>query len=138
MMSTRTYIAAVAEEPGGFSVFFPDVPGCTSCGSTLEEALAMGKDALEGHLESLRENGDQAAEPAVHELADVIAQFGDLEDGRWLGLFPISVDLQAARGDVDVALPRELIHDVDELGSDVRRFITDATRRELERLRKSA
>ena len=34
------------EDEGGYSVSFPDVEGCFTCGDTLEEALAMAKDAL--------------------------------------------------------------------------------------------
>ena len=34
------------EKEGGYSVSFPDVDGCFTCGDTLEEALAMAKDAL--------------------------------------------------------------------------------------------
>src|SRR3989304_1624512 len=38
-------------EDGGFWVECPALPGCASQGDTVEEALAMIKDAIEGHLE---------------------------------------------------------------------------------------
>lgn len=34
------------EEDGGFSVDFPDLEGCYTCGDTLEDAIAMAEDAL--------------------------------------------------------------------------------------------
>lgn len=34
------------EDEGGFSVRFPDVVGCFTCGDTLQEALKMADDAL--------------------------------------------------------------------------------------------
>ena len=37
---------AVFTEEDGYSVDFPDLDGCFTCGSTLEEALAMANDAL--------------------------------------------------------------------------------------------
>ena len=38
-------------EDGGYWVECPSLPGCASQGDTIEEALAMIKDAIEGHLE---------------------------------------------------------------------------------------
>ncbi len=38
-------------EDGGFWVECPALPGCSSQGDTVEEALAMIKDAIKGHLE---------------------------------------------------------------------------------------
>jgi antitoxin HicB len=45
-------------EEGGYVAFFPALPGCHTQGETLEEVIAMAKDALAGFLESLRENGE--------------------------------------------------------------------------------
>ena len=44
-------------EDGGYWVECPALPGCASQGDTIEEALAMAKDAIEGHLEILEETG---------------------------------------------------------------------------------
>src|SRR3990172_11724948 len=44
-------------EDGGFWVECPSLPGCASQGETVEEALAMIKDAIEGHLEVEAEKG---------------------------------------------------------------------------------
>jgi predicted RNase H-like HicB family nuclease len=38
-------------EDGGFWVECPDIPGCASQGDTLEEALTMIEDAIEGCLQ---------------------------------------------------------------------------------------
>jgi predicted RNase H-like HicB family nuclease len=42
-------------EDGGYWVECPEVPGCVSQGYTVEEALAMIKDAIKGCLEVLSE-----------------------------------------------------------------------------------
>ena len=44
-------------EDGGFWVECPALPGCASQGDTVEEALAMVKDAIEGHLEVEADKG---------------------------------------------------------------------------------
>lgn len=45
-------------EEGGYVAFFPALPGCQTQGETLEEVIAMAKDALGGYLETLRVHGD--------------------------------------------------------------------------------
>ncbi len=44
-------------EDGGYWVECPALRGCSSQGETVEEALAMIKDAIEGHLEVTAERG---------------------------------------------------------------------------------
>lgn len=48
-------------EDGGFWVECPALSGCASQGETVEEALAMIKDAIEGHLEVEAEKKKAAA-----------------------------------------------------------------------------
>ena len=42
-------------EDGGYWVECPALPGCSSQGDTVEEALEMAKDAIDGHLEIMEE-----------------------------------------------------------------------------------
>ncbi|MEX2181748.1 MAG: type II toxin-antitoxin system HicB family antitoxin [Gemmatimonadaceae bacterium] len=42
----------------GYWVHAPDVPGCVSFGASREEALANMREALEGHLGLMLEQGD--------------------------------------------------------------------------------
>ena len=50
-------------DDGSYSVQVPDLPGCISCGDTREEALEMIKEAIRGHMTTLREHGDPVPEP---------------------------------------------------------------------------
>lgn len=38
------------EEEGGFSVFFPDLEGCYTCGDDLQDAIMMAEDVLAFYL----------------------------------------------------------------------------------------
>jgi antitoxin HicB len=51
------------EEGGGYSITFPDLPGCYSDGATPEEAITNGRDALESWLAVVREFGDKLPKP---------------------------------------------------------------------------
>ncbi|HLF88931.1 MAG TPA: type II toxin-antitoxin system HicB family antitoxin [Anaerolineales bacterium] len=51
------------DEGGGYSISFPDLPGCGSDGATPEEAVANGRDALKSWLAVAREYVDKVPEP---------------------------------------------------------------------------
>ena len=48
---------------GGFVVSFPELPGCITCGETLETAVANAKDAQKAWLEAALEDGVEIQEP---------------------------------------------------------------------------
>ena len=53
------HVDIVAEEDGkGYFVTVPALPGCFSQGATVEEAVNNIREAIELHIEILRENGD--------------------------------------------------------------------------------
>jgi predicted RNase H-like HicB family nuclease len=61
------------ESEGGFSVSVPALPGCHTQGETREEALVMAKDAIEGYLEVLADEGRPLPRPALIERVTVAA-----------------------------------------------------------------
>lgn len=62
---SRTRYAIVIENAGSnFSAYVPDLPGCVATGATLEEAEQAIREAIEFHLEGLREDGAPIPEPS--------------------------------------------------------------------------
>ncbi|MFI5272682.1 MAG: type II toxin-antitoxin system HicA family toxin [Ktedonobacterales bacterium] len=59
-------------DEGGFTVTVPALPGVVTQGETLEEAIAMARDAIRLHIESLIADGDPVPEEAEHLQALVI------------------------------------------------------------------
>jgi antitoxin HicB len=57
-------------EEGGYTVTVPALPGCVTQGETIEEAIAMAKDAIRLHIESLIADGEPV--PEEHEPAQAI------------------------------------------------------------------
>jgi len=53
-----TVIIHKAEE-GGYWAEVPALPGCFSRGETVEEALKNVREAIEAHLQALREEGQE-------------------------------------------------------------------------------
>lgn len=57
------------EKEGGYSVVFPDLPGCITQGDTLEQAIEMAEDAALGWLLDELENGSDI--PVARRIEDV-------------------------------------------------------------------
>ncbi|AST58471.1 type II toxin-antitoxin system HicB family antitoxin [Thermoanaerobacterium thermosaccharolyticum] len=56
---------------GGYTVTFPDLPGCITEGDTLDEALYMAKDALELYIYNLEEDNETIPAPTAPEKIKV-------------------------------------------------------------------
>ena len=57
-MKTLNYrIRLEKEEEGGYTVIVPSLAGCVTFGETVEEAIEMAKEAIEGYIETLMELG---------------------------------------------------------------------------------
>ena len=59
-MKTLNYrIRLVKEEVGGYTMIVPALPGCVTFGKTVDEAIAMAKEAIEGYIETLKDLGKE-------------------------------------------------------------------------------
>ncbi|MEO8210500.1 MAG: type II toxin-antitoxin system HicB family antitoxin [bacterium] len=47
----------IEEGDNNFSAYVPDLPGCVSTGNTLEEVKNNMKEAIQFHIEGLKEDG---------------------------------------------------------------------------------
>lgn len=56
---------------GGYTVTFPDLPGCITEGDTLDEALYMARDALELYIYNLEEDNKTIPIPTAPEKIKV-------------------------------------------------------------------
>lgn len=71
MLKQVTYQGVFEPTDGnGFSVYFPDLPGCTSYGDTLSEAQKNAQDALGLHLYGMEQDGDPVPAPSVTSKVD--------------------------------------------------------------------
>ena len=68
----RTYLALVEKGPDSdYGVWFTDLPGCITAGSTFEEACEMAREVLMLHLEGMAEDGEEIPPPSC--ANDVLA-----------------------------------------------------------------
>jgi len=63
-MARYTYPAVFdPNENGGYTVTFPDLPGCVTEGDDLDEALKMAAEAMALHLYGMERDGDPIPKP---------------------------------------------------------------------------
>ena len=53
------YMVVIEEGPTSFGAYVPDLPGCIAVGESSEEALQLIQDAIEFHIEGLKEEGQR-------------------------------------------------------------------------------
>lgn len=70
-MSRVEYVVIVEQGDTSFGAWVPDLPGCVAAGETRQEAMELIREAIEMHIESLRENGEMV--PPPHSFVEKIA-----------------------------------------------------------------
>jgi predicted RNase H-like HicB family nuclease len=58
------YLVVVEQGPTSFGAYVPDLPGCVAAGDTQEEALELIREAIEFHIEGLRQEGQPVPPPS--------------------------------------------------------------------------
>ena len=57
------YVVVIDEGPTSFGAYVPAVPGCIAVGESRAEVLQLIEEAVEFHLEGIREQGHQLPQP---------------------------------------------------------------------------
>jgi predicted RNase H-like HicB family nuclease len=65
------YVVVFEEAETVVGAYVPDLPGCVAVGATREEAKQLIREAIELHIESLREHGEAVPQP--HSTVEMIA-----------------------------------------------------------------
>lgn len=60
----KRYAIVIAKAQSNYAAYVPDLPGCVATGATVEETEHMLREAIELHLEGMREDGNPIPEPS--------------------------------------------------------------------------
>ena len=68
------YAVVIEKGESSYGAYVPDLPGCVAAGESREEVLQLIHEAIEFHIQTLREDGETIPEPASSiELVEVAA-----------------------------------------------------------------
>ena len=66
------YAVVVEKAENNFSAYVPDLPGCIAAAESQEEVLELIREAIDFHLEGMREAGEEIPQPStIAEYIDV-------------------------------------------------------------------
>ena len=66
------YAIILEKTANGYSAYAPDLPGCVAAGDTFDETAELMREAVEFHVEGLRQKGEPVPEPnSVAEFVEV-------------------------------------------------------------------
>jgi len=103
----RHFPAIIEKSSDGYGVYFPDLPGCTSGGTTLQEAALNAEEALQAHLDLSVEHGDTIPEPST--LDQIVVEPDVVEAARIL----VRADPPSRTVRVNITMPEDLLAAVD-------------------------
>jgi len=58
------YAIVIEKADGNLSAYVPDLPGCVATGATLEEVEGQIREAIQFHIDGLREDGEPVPPPS--------------------------------------------------------------------------
>jgi predicted RNase H-like HicB family nuclease len=64
------YRVVIEEGSASFGAYVPDLPGCIAAGESSQEALQLIQEAIEFHIEGLKEEGQHI--PAPHSSSSFV------------------------------------------------------------------
>ena len=125
-MAFVIYPAIIERAGDGFSIFFPDLPGCTSAGTTEQEACLNAEEALAGHLLVSAQHGDLVNLPSA--LDDLVRDPEVNEVGRLL----VRAEKPGRAVRINITLDEGLVASIDRVASNRSGFLADAARAALD------
>lgn len=113
---TMNYAIAIHKDDGSdYGVTVPDLPGCFTAGRTMDEALAMAREAIELHMEGMIEDGESLpdAKPIETHQANP-----DYADATWavIQIDPSALPQKAKR--INITLPERVLAAADRFADE--------------------
>ena len=59
----RKYAVIIEQAKDNWAAYVPDLPGCVTTGASLEETERNIREAIEGHIRTLRDFGEPVPKP---------------------------------------------------------------------------
>ena len=63
-MKQMKYVVVIEKGPTSYGAYVPDLPGCVAAGETEQEVRTLIQQAIEFHIEGLRQDGRPIPPPS--------------------------------------------------------------------------
>ena len=91
------YLVVIEKEKNNYSAFSPDVWWCVATGKTVEETVSQIKEALQSHLETVVNDGDDVPKPKgiSQHIADGVFNPGEIAEEYFITEVEVAVPQHA-------------------------------------------
>ena len=113
----------------GYSVHFPDLPGCITVGKTLEDAHRMAREALGLHLWGMETDGDDI--PQSSPIDNIDQESGDIIGLVEVWMLPIRAELDTKAVKKTITIPSYLNSLAEQKKINFSRVLQTALKKEL-------
>lgn len=128
-MAITHYPAIIERGPEGYGVFFPDLPGCVSAGTSASETALNAEEALALHILGMIEDGESL--PAPSDINQIQSDPDVSEVARIL----VRAETPGRKIRVNVMLDEGLVSAIDTVSKNRSGFLSDAARMALAAVR---
>ena len=98
------------DQDSDYGVSFPDIPGCFTAGTSIEEAISMSQEAAECHIEGLLMDSEPIPVAASIEVHRNNTAY---KDGIW-ALIEVDVSKLSLKSKrVNITMPEKLLNTID-------------------------
>lgn len=59
----KRYLIVIEQGPTSYGAYVPDLPSCVAVGATADEVTVLIREAIEFHLDGMRDAGEPIPEP---------------------------------------------------------------------------
>ena len=128
------YIAVIHKEDElDYGVSFPDFLGCITAGSTVDEAKNMAQEALDLHIQGMREDGENIPDAST---LDVVVKNPDFAGAVAFFVVGIKDELVDETVRFNASMSKRLLADIDSyarsIGMDRSKFLARAAKHEIQ------
>jgi predicted RNase H-like HicB family nuclease len=127
-MKKITYLAVFEKSETGYGIYFPDVPGCISCGDDFDHSLRMADEVLGLHLYGM-EKDKEPFPPRTDNIPELA--HGDIVVA--ISVFPnlVKDEIENRREKTSVTIPRWLKAAAEAKGINYSRLLENAIKETL-------
>jgi len=113
MLKVKSYPAILEKTRGGYSVFFPDLPGAVSAGKNYEQAIKNAEESLSLHIYGMLQDEDPLPEPTHMAIIVKQREADELVALIEPDIFAIKARQEDKATRINITLPRTLLEAID-------------------------
>jgi predicted RNase H-like HicB family nuclease len=127
-------VALIHGRPGAYGISFPDLPGATAGGATVDEAVNRGREMLASYVDAMIEDGSDfptlRSIEAIHADPDLAEELSDV-----VAFALVTVEFPGRSIRLNISMDETLIERIDSrakaMGETRSRFLAVAARQRL-------